>query len=102
MRRTRLRHRSKRMEAKYRERRKVVRAIFEEHPVCPRCMRRPAVDPHEPLSRARGGSITDPDNIVPLCRECHDEITQNPEMGEAEGWLLPSRLPEREWERSYE
>jgi hypothetical protein len=44
----------------------------------PECQR-PATDLHEPLSRARGGSITDPANAVPLARECHDEITFRPE-----------------------
>ena len=40
---------------------------------------RPADDLHEPLTRARGGSITDEDNMVPLCRICHDLITFAPE-----------------------
>ena len=26
-----------------------------------------ATDPHEPLTRARGGSITDPDNVRKVC-----------------------------------
>jgi hypothetical protein len=38
-----------------------------------------ADDLHEPLTRARGGSITDKGNQVPLCRPCHDEITFSPE-----------------------
>jgi hypothetical protein len=44
----------------------------------PECSR-PADDLHEPLSRARGGSITDEANAIPLARECHDEITFRPE-----------------------
>lgn len=33
---------------------------------------------HELLSRARGGSITDPANIVGLCQKCHRWITEHP------------------------
>ena len=40
---------------------------------------RPADDLHEPLTRARGGSIVDPDNSVPLCRPHHDDVTFRPE-----------------------
>ena len=38
-----------------------------------------ADDAHEPLSRARLGSITDPDNVVFVCRACHDLVTFRPE-----------------------
>jgi hypothetical protein len=31
-------------------------------------------DPHERLPRGRGGSITDPANIILVCRPCHDWI----------------------------
>jgi hypothetical protein len=44
----------------------------------PECQRR-ADDLHEPLTRARGGGITDEANAIPLARECHDEITFAPE-----------------------
>jgi len=44
----------------------------------PECQRR-ADDIHEPLTRARGGSITDEANARALARECHDEITFKPE-----------------------
>ena len=37
-----------------------------------------AVDLHEPLTRARGGSILDPANTVAVCRSCHDWIHDNP------------------------
>jgi hypothetical protein len=63
-----------------RERRAMVRQLYPERPRrgrpgCPRM----ADDLHEPLTRARGRSITDPGNQVPLCRPCHDEITFRPE-----------------------
>jgi hypothetical protein len=38
-----------------------------------------ADDVHEPLTRARGGSISDPENAVVPCRACHDAITFSPE-----------------------
>jgi hypothetical protein len=38
-----------------------------------------ADDAHEPLSRARLGSIVDPANCRFLCRTCHDRITFWPE-----------------------
>ena len=45
-----------------------------------------ATDGHELLSRARGGSITDPENIVPLCRSCHRFITEHPAWAQEHGW----------------
>lgn len=59
-----------------RVRRDVAYATFGDAPDCavPGCPR-PANDIHEPLTRARGGSITDPANMAPLCRPHHTEIT---------------------------
>ena len=37
-----------------------------------------AIELHEPLTRARGGSILDPANTVAICRSCHDWIHVNP------------------------
>jgi len=39
----------------------------------------PADDLHEVLTRARGGSITDPENTVPLCRQHNHDLAQKPE-----------------------
>lgn len=36
---------------------------------------RPFTDMHEVLTRGRGGSPTDPQNILLVCRECHVWIT---------------------------
>lgn len=36
------------------------------------------LDVHEPLTRARGGSITDPDNGVLLCRRHHEWTHAHP------------------------
>lgn len=38
---------------------------------------RPWSEKHEILTRARGGSPTDPDNILCLCRDCHKWITEH-------------------------
>lgn len=49
------------------------------------------LDAHEPLTRARGGSITDPSNIVIVCRNVHNWIHANPALAEEAGLLLRSR-----------
>jgi hypothetical protein len=54
-----------------------------------------ADDLHEPLTRARGGSITDPANAVPLCRTCHEEITFTPES--ELGWAYAEGLLVHSW-----
>jgi len=61
----------------------------------PECHRR-ADDLHEPLSRARGGSITDEANAIPLARECHDEITFKPES--ELGWAYDLGLLVHSWD----
>ena len=77
---------SKKRQAEQRKRTKMLRETFGRTPSCRRCGRL-ADDAHEVLSRARGGSITDPENIVPLCRPCHDEITSHPEWATEQGWM---------------
>ena len=81
-----------------RERAAMVAATFPERPLCvvyvlswhnpgvipdeviSRCGRW-ADDVHEPLTRARGGSICDPGNAEPPCRPCHDELGREPSWG---------------------
>lgn len=48
------------------------------------------VDPHEPLTRARGGSITDSANIVFLCRRHHSWVHQHPREAHGLGLLVHS------------
>ena len=81
-----MRFRSKKMEATYRKRRSLVAQMLEEKPVCERCSAARSTDIHEVLSRARGGSILDPTNLVALCRPCHSWITVNPAAAHEEGW----------------
>lgn len=88
---------SRKRAAEIRVRRKMLAAMFPERPLCalPWCTRW-ADDVHEPLTRARGGSITDPDNAVPLCRPHHDEITFTPES--ALGWAYGLELLRHSWD----
>lgn len=53
---------------------------------CPRL----ADDVHEIRTRARGGSITDPANLAPLCRACHDETTNEAPWAYSQGLLVHS------------
>lgn len=58
--------------------------------ICERCQEARATDVHEIKSRARGGSITDLDNLAVLCRPCHTFITENPYQAAAESWSVSS------------
>lgn len=49
-----------------------------------------AQDWHERLSRARGGSITDPSNRVMVCRPCHDWVGTHPRAATELGLLRHS------------
>jgi len=55
-----------------------------------------ADDVHEPLTRARGGSITDKNNATALCRPCHDEVTFKPES--ELGWAYEAGLLRHSWD----
>jgi hypothetical protein len=58
-----------------RVRRAMLQALFPDLALCevPFC-NEVATDPHEPLTRARGGSVVDPDNVKRICRGHHREI----------------------------
>jgi len=85
-----LKARSKKQEAKYRIRRRLVADLLAERPVCERCQAARSTDVHEPRMRSRGADITDPEQCVCLCRDCHDWVHANPAAATAEGWLIPS------------
>lgn len=80
-----------------RQRRKMADERWPDGPpkcAVPGCGNR-ADDLHEILSRARGGSITDPTNTVPLCRPHHNVITDTePE------WAYELGLLRHSWEAS--
>ena len=52
------------------------------------------VDPHEPLTRGRGGSIVDRSNVVMVCRAHHGWIHRTPIEAGRLGLLVHS------WERA--
>jgi hypothetical protein len=70
-----------------RQRRVMLNGLYSgERPLCavwvlvqPEWCTRWADDAHEPLSRARGGSIVDPENCRAVRRACHDILTFRPE-----------------------
>jgi hypothetical protein len=91
---------SKKRAALLRQRRKMIAETFGQHPRCGGCAPLAALgvtqemtgcngwasEVHEPLSRARGGSIVDPANMVPLGR-CHAYIHAHPELAMRAGLL---------------
>jgi len=81
--RTRIAPVSGRRRAQNRQRAAIVAVLFPPGTLCavPGCGRL-FDDVHEPLTRGRGGSITDPANMAPLCRPHHDQITFRPEKSE--------------------
>ncbi len=82
---------SSRRQRANRERRAMADRRFPERPRCvvPWCTRM-ADDLHEPLTRARGGSITDEENTVPVCRQHNEELTMDPAWGYELGLLKHS------------
>ena len=90
--RTRIKPVSDRRARENRERRAMLQAKYPERPMCevPWCTRW-ADDAHEPLTRGRGGSITDPGNVLAICRPHHDEVTfEEPEWAYELGFLVHS------------
>jgi 5-methylcytosine-specific restriction endonuclease McrA len=87
-----MRYRSKKKEAEYRERRKLVQRVLEERPACEACPifarhdgaisyhQNRSVDLHELIRRSQGGSILDESNIIAVCRPCHNRIGLNPQL----------------------
>lgn len=86
-RRTPLRARSAKRTRVMPTRRALVASLLTERPWCQRCGTERSTDVHEPLTRAQGGDILDPDNTVAICRRCHSHIHTNPAEAYATGWL---------------
>lgn len=80
MRKTRLKPMSTKRRRENRERRKNLHAAYGERPYCQARIAGVctgwATDGHELLLRSSGGSITDPANVMPVCRPCHRVITE--------------------------
>jgi len=88
----RLRSRSKKTEAKYRVRRKLVEELLSTRTRCEAgiegiCTSR-SVDVHEIKTRGRGGSILDRANLLCLCRPCHQYVTEHPKEAHALGLVV--------------
>ncbi|MFI6883419.1 hypothetical protein [Streptosporangium canum] len=93
--RTPLRRTSRKRDQENRQRTAMKKALFPLGTLCaiPDCWA-PYDDVHEPLTRARGGSITDPDNSVPLCRPMHDDLGKEPV------WAYEYALLVHSWEKT--
>lgn len=89
-----LKPRSPKTARKYVPRRGLVADLFLYPTICevPWCDQR-ATDPHEPLPRARGGSILDRDNVRLICRPHHGEIHDT-----EPGWAYEHGFLKRSWE----
>lgn len=87
-----MRHRSKKKEKEYVERRKIVTQLLEERPFCEACpvfakhdelatyVRKRSADVHEIIRRSQGGSILDIENLMCVCRPCHTRIGNYPQL----------------------
>jgi 5-methylcytosine-specific restriction endonuclease McrA len=85
-------HRSKKMEEKYVDRRKLVKKVLTERPGCQACpvfaqhdglvvyRINQSTDVHELVRRSQGGSILDEENVLAVCRKCHTRIGEYPEL----------------------
>lgn len=82
-----MRHRSTKKEAEYRLRRPLVAQLLEEYPECQACQvfadldgvtveSRRSTEINEIVRRSAGGSILDEDNLMALCHQCHQRITE--------------------------
>lgn len=92
---TRIKPRSTKTTRQYVERRALVADLFAEPTVCqvPWCTST-ATDPHEPLTRTRGGSIVDRDNVRLICRIHHSEIHDT-----EPGWAYELGFLAHSWDR---
>ena len=93
MKRTPLRARSKKRASQMVQRRKLVAELLERFPWCARCYWNRSVDLHELKNRSQGGDFLDPEQIVTLCRECHQWVTENPAKAHEAGWTFWSFEP---------
>jgi hypothetical protein len=85
-------HRSEKMKKTYDERRPFVEKILSENPYCQACavfaaydkkvtfVQNKSVDVHELIRRSQGGSILDENNVISVCRPCHQRIGNNPKL----------------------
>lgn len=87
-----MRRRSKKKEDEYKLRRPLVARLLTERPMCEACpvfaahdskvtyVQRRSVDVHEIIRRSQGGSILDEENLLCVCRPCHQRIGNYPQL----------------------
>lgn len=54
--------------------------VFAKHDEKVTYLRNPACDVHEIVRRSQGGSIIDEENVLAVCRPCHDRIGRYPAL----------------------
>lgn len=61
------------------------------HPLCQRCRRKPSYDLHHLAPRSVAPQLVlAEDNLVVLCRGCHNWVKDNPRAAYESGWLRKS------------
>ncbi len=87
-----MRHRSKKKQKEYALRRPLVERMLSEKPFCEACpvfaeydekttyVRNRSCDIHEIIRRSQGGSILDEENLLAVCRPCHNRIGNYPQL----------------------
>lgn len=93
MKRTPLRIRSRKVQAKTRLRSAVREEVLEANPWCHRCLWERAVDVHELKRRSQGGDPYSAAECVGLCRECHDWCGSYPLAAHDAGFVIWSHEP---------
>ena len=87
-----MKKRSEKTEKIYVERRKIVERILSDRAWCEACpvfakydgrvtyLRKRSQDVHEIVRRSQGGSILDEQNLMAVCRPCHERIGKYPKI----------------------
>lgn len=100
-----MRRRSKKTEEIYKLRRPLVEKLLQERQWCEACpvfaehdgkvsyVRNKSQDIHELVRRSQGGSILDEENLLAVCRRCHQRIGNSPALAFELG------LAKHSWER---
>ena len=50
-------------------------SVRARNPICERCKERFSAEVHHSVPLHKGGSLYDPRNLVALCKECHNEVS---------------------------
>lgn len=93
---TKIKHRSKKMEKVYVERRLLVSRLLQERPDCEvkwdSDCNGTSTDVHERLPRSLGGRIVggEETEYVATCRSCHTKLTDSPMEARRRGWVIQS------------